>query len=342
MEIIGSAGGEDLMTIPDRARRQEEEGFDVLSTGDTNRDAFLMHSLAALTTTRIKLGTSVAAAFGRSPYVSAMLAWDLQRMSRGRFELGLGCQVRRHVEKRLSAEWYPPGPRLRDYIGCIRAIWESWQTGETPSYVGKYYTYAWSNPTFDPGPIDYERPKILISAVNDYTCRLAGELCDGILLHPLSTSQYVRNFVMPRLEEGARKGSRSLKDFIISGGSFMGIGRDEDELIEERNRIRSTIGFYGSTGAYRVIFESHGWGETAKRLHALSLERRWDEMTQLITDEMVDTVGLVTTPSGMADAIRERWGGLLNRVGLGLSGASFGRLTAGERGDLIKKVHEIS
>ena len=200
---VGTGIEMDLPTVPENARQLEELGYDFITTGEGRHDPFLPLVLLAEHTERVRFGTSVAIAFPRVPYITANVAWDLARYSGGRFVLGLGTQVKGHNERRFSVPWARPGPRLRDYILCMRAIWDSWQNGTRPDYEGKYYQYKLINPNFNPGPIEHPAIKVLVAALNPFNSRLAGEVCDGIDVHPFCSVRYVREVVLPALHEGA-------------------------------------------------------------------------------------------------------------------------------------------
>ena len=265
-------------------------------------------------TERLYFGTSVAIAFPRAPYVAANVSWDLARYSGGRFVLGLGTQVKGHNERRFSVPWGPPGPRLRDYIRCIRAIWDCWQHGARPDFEGEYYRYTLTNPDFDPGPIEHPDVQIVISAVNPYNSRLAGELCDGIAVHPVSSFRHQRELVLPRVFEGARRAGRDPHELIVRAGGFVVSGRDEAELAQAREATRTRIAFYASTRSYSNILELHGWGRTAAELHRLSIEGRWDEMPQHVSDEMMDEFCAIGTWDRIASEMRAKYAGLATVV----------------------------
>ncbi len=321
MRVETGIAGRTFQEIKEAAQRAEALGFDVLITPETGHDPFFPLLIAAEHTQRIKLGTSVAIAFPRSPFVTAQIAWDLQRFSGGRFLLGLGTQVKGHNERRYSIPWVgPPGPRLREYILCLRAIFDTFQHNAPPRYQGKYYQFTLINPFFNPGPIEHPHVPIYISAVGPYMCRLAGELCDGVRLHGFNTLKYTREVILPNLEAGAQKAGRSLKDLDIVGGGFIITGRNREEMEGIKQATRSQIAFYGSTRTYLGVLEAHGWGELGLRLHQLSLEGKWQEMAQLITDEILGEFAIVGAPDEIAPQIKERWGGIVTTVSLAFPG----------------------
>ena len=316
MKVSTGLGG-DLATIPERARWQDEFGYDLTTVGETQHDPFLPLVLVAEHTKRIEFGTSVAIAFPRAPYVMANTAWDLSKFSGGRFVLGLGTQVKGHNERRFSVPWEPPGPHLRDYIGCLRAVWDSWQNGTKPDYHGKYYQYTLTTRFFNPGPIEHPDIKIVISAVNPYNARLAGEVCDGIAIHGFSTFRYIKEVLVPAVHEGARRAGRDPAQIEIHGGGFVITGRNEEEVARAREGTRRQISFYGSTRSYSSVLKLHGWDDEAALLHRLSIEGKWDEMVEVVTDEMIDEFCVVGTWDEIAGKMREKYAGVNTHVGFG-------------------------
>ena len=305
----------DLSQVPAGAKEAEELGYDGVLSFEVGHDPFLPLAIAAEHTQRVTLGSAVAIAFPRSPMSVAQMAWDIQALSRGRLLLGLGTQVKGHNERRYSTPWpSPAGPRLREYILVLRAIWASWQNKSRPNFRGKHYTYTLMTPFFDPGPIEHPHVPIHISAVNPYMCRLAGELCDGIRLHGLCTPKYLHEVILPNIETGAKKVGRSLKDIDICGGGFIITGEREGDVERQKQFARAQIGFYASTRTYKSVLDMHGWGETCLTLHRLVDEGRWAELGRQVTDEMLEQFGVIGTYDEIAARIKERWGGIVNRI----------------------------
>jgi probable F420-dependent oxidoreductase len=227
--------------------------------------------------------------------------------------------VKGHNERRYSTSWpSPPGPRLREYILVLRAIWDSWQNGTRPNFQGKHYTYTLMTPFFNPGPIEHPHIPVHISAVNPYMCRLAGELCDGVRLHAFCTPKYLQEVIIPSLEEGAQKAGRSWKDLDISGGGFIVTGEKQEDLERQIPGTRSQIAFYASTRTYKGVLDMHGWGETCLRLNRMVAEGKWAQIGREITDEMLEQFCVIGTYDEIVDKIRERWGGIINRVALNI------------------------
>ncbi|MBI4339616.1 MAG: TIGR03617 family F420-dependent LLM class oxidoreductase, partial [Chloroflexi bacterium] len=272
MKVYGGLGSYDLRGIPAQARRAEALGFDGVSFGEMAHDVFLLAALALEHTQRIQVGTSVAMAFPRSPMVVAYTAWDLQRMSGGRFELGLGTQVKGHNERRFSVKWTAPAPRMRDYIGSLKAIWDCWQHGGPLQYEGQHYAFSLMTPEFNPGPIEAPPPPVYVAAVGPAMCRMAGEAADGLLMHSFNTRRYTEEVVLPMVEQGAKRAGRSASDVMVSSGGMIATGASEAEVHAARENSRRRIAFYGSTRTYKGVLDLHEWGDTCLRLHELSLK----------------------------------------------------------------------
>jgi probable F420-dependent oxidoreductase len=301
------------------ARRLEDLGFDgIISSETAGHDPFFPLLIAAEHTKRVSLSTGVAVAFPRSPMVVAQMAWDLQRLSGGRFRLGLGTQVKGHNERRYGVPWTaPPGPRMREYVLCLQAIFKTFQNNKQPSYFsGKHYQYTMSPPVFTAGPIEHPHIPIHLAAVNPYMSRLAGELGDGVFAHPVCTARYIREVMLPQVEAGARKAGRSLSDVDIIGAPIIVTGRDREELEAEKQLLKRRVAFYASTRTYHPVFDVHGWREMGLKLHALSLENRWEEMVTLIPDEMAAEFGTVGYLDEIGPQLKERWSGILTTMNL--------------------------
>jgi probable F420-dependent oxidoreductase len=298
----------------EQARRAEDLGFDGAWTSEARHDPFLPLILAAEHTTRLTLGTSIAVAFGRSPMAMAQTAWDLQRFSGGRFTLGLGTQVKGHIERRYGLTWDSPGPRLRDYVQALRAIWDCWQQGTPLNYRGEFYSHTLMTPFFNPGPIPHPHIPIHIAGVQPYMCRLAGELCDGLQVHPFHSATYLRDVVLPHVEEGLGRNRRRRADICLASSVFIVTGADASEMEAARRAVKTQIGFYASTPNYRVVLECHGWGEVARELTRKSIRGNWEGMAGLVTDEMLEAFAIAGTPDEIPDKLRRRYTGLLDRL----------------------------
>jgi probable F420-dependent oxidoreductase len=308
--VEGGLRIDDLWAVPAEVRRLEALGYATAVVAETTRDPFLAVAIAAEHTTRIGLATSVAIAFPRAPMITAQIAWDLQRFSKGRFMLGLGSQVRKHNEERFSVKWGAPVARMREYIQTVRAICDSWQRGSKPSFVGQHYRYTYTSPFFHAGPIEHPDIPIAISAVNPGMCRLAGEVCDGIRLHPFCTRRYLEETILPNLAAGAAKAGRGAAAVELAGGGFIATGADDRAVQKEFESIRRQVSFYGSTPSYFGVLEAHGWGDLGARLNKLSREGKWGEMAAAVPDEIVHAVAAVGRYDQIVEAIRSRFRGI--------------------------------
>jgi probable F420-dependent oxidoreductase len=315
---VGTHFGE-LSQVPQMAREAEAAGFGALWAPETKHDPFLPLALAAEHTQRIRLGTAVAIAFPRSPMVWANIGWDLAKFSDGRFILGLGTQVKGHNERRFSVPWVPPGPRLRDMILAIRAIWECWQNGTRLNFHSEHYTHTLMTPFFNPGPIEHPHVPIFIGGVNPYMCRLAGEVADGLLMHSLNSVTYIRTVVLPALEQGLQKSGRSRSDFTLRGTVFPVLGETEAEFELARAAVRQRIAFYASTRTYKAVLDAHGWGDLTDRLHGMAARGEWEAMGREITDAMLEAFCVTSTPDHLGGVLRERFDGLVDRLFLNLT-----------------------
>lgn len=305
--------------VASRARRIEEIGFDaILSSETAGHDPFFPLLLAAEHTTRVSLETGVAIAFPRVPLVVAQMAWDLQRLSNGRFVLGLGTQVKGQSERRYGVPWTrPPGPRLREYVACLRAIFDTFQHPDSPRWFeGEEYRFSLLPPVFRPEPIAYPHVPIQIAAVNPFMSRLAGEVCDGVFAHPVCTPRYVREVMLGAVADGARAAGRDPSTVSIVHAPIVVTGRNAAELERAKQIHRRRVAFYASTRTYHPVFALHGWQELGARLHALSLEGRWDEMSRLVPDAMAEEFATIAVLDELGDALRERWRGLVSTLHL--------------------------
>jgi len=306
----------DLRTLPDYARKAEAMGYDTLWSAETQHDPYLPLAVAASATSRIKLGTNIATVFSRSPMVTAMVAWDLQKASAGRFTLGLGTQVKAHNERRFSVKYESPGPKMAEAIRAIHAIWDCWQNGTKLDFKGQFYTFDVMTPFFNPGPIEHPKIPIFVAAVNPYMCGVAGEFCDGMHVHPFNSPKYLRELVQPAVNAGLAKSGRARKDFTYATASFVVVGDTPEERSQQAQMVKQQIAFYGSTRTYQPVLDCHGWGDLTTKLHRKSIEGDWKGMADLITDEMLDTYAVTATYDKLAVALQTRYAGLLDRTGL--------------------------
>ena len=319
MKVYAGLPTRDPREVPAQAKRAEALGFEGISFGELANDVFLMVTLALEHTQRVAVATSIALAFPRSPMTVAYTSWDLQRLSGGRFELGLGTQVKGHNERRFSVRWVAPAPRMREYVQSLRAIWDCWQNGTPLAYQGDHYALSLMTPEFNPGPIDHPFIPVQAAAVGPVMCRIAGEFCDGILLHSLTSDRYAREVVLPMVEQGARRAGRSIKDDLtVSGGGFIATGASKEEVHRSREAARRRISFYASTRTYKGVMDLHEWGDTCLKLHGMSLKGQWDDMPSQITDTMLDTFCISGTYDEIAPIVKERYWSYASRISLGM------------------------
>jgi probable F420-dependent oxidoreductase len=309
-----------LSDIAESARAIEALGYDGATSPEAGHDPFLPLAIAAEHTRRIHLATNVAIAFPRSPMVTAQIAWDLQHLSGGRFQLGLGTQVKGHNERRYVAPWTgPPGPRLREYVCCLKAMFASFQHPTDPTYFeGEHYRFTMMPPFFNPGPIEHPEVPIYVGLVNQYMARVAGELCNGVRLHPIGTFHYTREVIRPAIERGAKKAGRTATEIDVVGAPFMALGVDEEDVERAKQALKQRIAFYASTRTYHAVLESHDWMDVGAKLHRLSVEGKWQELPNCITDEMLEEWAVVATYDAFVDTFRERCGSTFSTVLLDL------------------------
>ena len=288
-------GAIDIRGVAGDATLIERIGFDGLAIRDNKDDPYVVSTLALQATRRVSVATSVAIAFPRSPTVTAMTAWSLARLSGGRFVLGLGSQVKGHIERRFGMKWKAPGPWMRNYVLAVRALWEAWQQEKPVKHKSEDYEINLNVPVFTPAPLDCGPIPIHLAGVNPYMCQVAGEVADALRTHPVCTPHFIETVMLPAVRRGAQKAGRDLAGFGIGVSPLVATAADEAGLVEKIADIRGRIAFYGSTPAYAAVFEAHGLGALAQDLNRLSREQRWPEMSALVDDavlELFATVGL--------------------------------------------------
>ena len=305
----------DMAVIGEQARRLEEQGYDGLRLAELNHDPFMPLALAAANTRSIELVTSVAVAFARNPMSMAIQAHDLNAFSNGRFVLGLGSQVKPHIERRFSMPWHKAARQMREYINAMKAIFSCWYTGERLDFVGEYYQHTLMPATFTPDNIDGTRPRISLSATGPLMTKVAAEVADGMIMHPFSSAQYIREVTLPAVEAGLAVSGRTLDDFELDYAPMIATGTTEAAIARGIDRLRDRIAFYGCTVAYRPVLEIHGWGDLQDELIPLNRAHRTAETAALITDEMVNTIGIVGAPEEVVDTMKERFSGVISRTG---------------------------
>ncbi|MGD0477082.1 MAG: TIGR03617 family F420-dependent LLM class oxidoreductase [Nitrososphaerales archaeon] len=316
MKIDAEISADSLADVGGLSKRAEQYGFDCLWVNETKHDPFVQLALAAAETKSINVGTSIALAFTRSPTTLAYAAWDLQRLSSGRLILGLGSQVKGHIERRFGMKWEHPVPKMRDVVLAIRSVWESWQTGRPLDYRGRFFKLDLMTPFFSPGPIESPRIPIYIAGVNGLMCRLVGELADGLHVHPLHTVRYLREVVHPALARGLEKGKRKKEEVSVAASIFAAVGDTQKEIRSVREAYRGQIAFYASTRTYRGLMELHGWGDVSDRLHALSVRGEWGKMAGEVTDDILDEFVVEGRWDEIGRELKSRYGDLADRVRL--------------------------
>jgi len=316
MKVDGGLGS-DLRQVGAQAKELEATGYSGAWTAETNHDPFLPLLMGAEHTTELELGTSIAVAFARSPMTLANLAWDLQAFSQGRFNLGLGSQIKPHITKRFSMPWSHPAPRMREMIQAIRAIWDTWLTGAPLEFRGEFYTHTLMTPFFAPLASELEGfgvPKIFLAGVGELMTEVAGETCDGFLCHGFTTERYLREVTIPALERGREKAGKTMEGFSIVGPSFVVTGGTDEEMEQAAAGTRQQIAFYGSTPAYRAVLERHGWGALQDELNGMSKQGEWVKMGELIDDEVLNTFAVVGAPEEIGPELHRRYGDVVDRI----------------------------
>jgi len=303
----------DANGVADQSQREESAGYDGAWAAEVGHDPLLILAGAATATTRLELGTGIVVAFGRSPMITATMANDVQLLSKGRLMLGLGSQIKPHIEKRYSMPWGQPAARMREYILAMRAIWSSWNEGTKLNFRGEFYRHTLMTPFFSPGPNQYGPPKVFLAAVGERMTEVAGEVADGLLVHPFTTERYLREVTLPALERGLAASGRSRENFQISLSGLIATGESDGELEHAIRRVRSQIAFYGSTPAYRGVLEVHGWGDLQSELNALSRTGDWEKMGELITDDVLAELSIVAPLADAAPRVLHRFGDVIDR-----------------------------
>ena len=306
-----------LAQVPAGAHTLERRGYDGCWTAEVSHDPFLPLTLAAEHTTRIELGTSIAVAFARNPMTVAQIGWDLQDYSQGRFILGLGSQIKPHIEKRFSMPWSKPVARMHEFVLALREIWSCWREDTRLQFEGQFYTHTLMTPMFVPPAHPHRDPKVFVAAVGDRMTEMCGEVADGILAHAFSTQRYVREVTLPTLSRGLERSGRVRGDIEVASPLFVVTGRDDAELKAAAAATRKQIAFYASTPAYRGVLELHGWGDLHTELHRLSRDGDWDGMGSLIDDTILGEFAVVAPLDEIAAKIRSRCDGLIDRVLVG-------------------------
>ena len=288
-------------------------GFDGVWTTEMDHDPFLPLALAADHAPTLTLGTGVAVAFARNPMTVAVQAMDLHVFSEGRLILGLGSQIKPHIERRFGMPWSQPAARMREFVLALHAIWDNWQDGGRLDFRGDFYQHTLMTPMFTPPPTTLGTPPVMIAAVGPRMTEVAAEVCDGIIVHGFTTERYLREVTLPAIEQGLTGSGRRRRDFTVVYPGLVAVGDTEESLQVATHAVRAQLAFYGSTPAYRGVLDRHGWGEVADELHALSVRREWDAMTALFDDEMLATFAVVGDPESVGAEVGRRFGDVVDR-----------------------------
>lgn len=313
--LIDAALESDVTQTGPKAAELERSGYAGIWVSETQHDPFLQLLQVADATERVTVGTAIAIAFGRTPLTMAHLAFDMALYSRGRFVLGLGSQVKPHIERRFSMPWSQPAARMKEFVLALRAIWETWQHGEPLDFRGEFYTHTLMTPFFSPQGHRYGPPPVYVAGVGELMTEVAGEVCDGFFVHPFTTRRYFDEVTRPALLKGrAAAGHDDLGAFTVAGPSFVVVGRNEAELSEAVRGTKQQIAFYASTPAYKSVLERHGWADLQPELTRLSKAGRWTELADTISDEMLDLFAVIGDPESAGRELAQRWGGVYDRL----------------------------
>ncbi len=312
MQVHTTLVQDDLNKVAAEIRRIEEAGYTGVLTQENRHDPYLPLAVAATHSERVSLGTGVAIAFPRSPLITAQLAWDIQVASKGRFNLGIGPQVKGHNERRFSVPWSAPVPKIKEYVATIRAIWQTWKTGEMHAHTGEHYQFSLMTPNFTPEAMPYALPPITVGAVGPGMLRLAGEIGDGVRLHGFCTRKYFANVVLPELQTGFARGGTQREHFLISASGFIATGPSDQEVARQMNFIRSRVAFYGSTRAYWPVLAEHDLEDLGEKLNYMSKNSQWDRMSDEISDDVVRLFAAVGRHDEIANAVKDHFGGQMD------------------------------
>jgi probable F420-dependent oxidoreductase len=316
MRVDGPLVIPDLRSVGAAAQALEAGGYDGTYTFEGPHDPFLPLVLAAEATERLELTTAVAIAFARSPMTLASQAWDLQQLSGGRFHLGLGSQIKPHIERRFSMPWSAPAARMRELVLAVRAIWATWQDRVPLRFEGEHYTHTLMTPFFDPGPLDVGPPSIWLGGVGPMMTEVAGEVADGFMVHPFCTDRSLLEVTMPALERGRARPGAIAAPIQVSLPVMVATGEDDAAMEAAMGAVKAQIAFYGSTPAYKVVLDAHGWGDLQPVLRDLTKTGNWAGMAEVVHDDLLHAVAVVAPPDQVAAEIQRRYGTILDRVAL--------------------------
>ena len=319
MHVYRNITNTKLTDINKVAPQLENMGYDGLLMTELKHDPFLPLGVAATSTKTVSLATGIAISFLRSPMAIANIAWDLNEATSGRFTLGLGTQIRAHNEKRFSVPWSPPGPRMREYIQSLKAIWRCWKYNEKLSFEGEHYRFTLMTPEFVPESSGIHLPPVTLAAVGPVMIKTAAEVADGIRLHGFCTSKYFEETINPRIEMGLKVAGKARKNFEVSGGGFIATGPDNRAVDDATEAVRYRVGFYGSTPAYWPVLETHGYGDLGRKLNAMTKSGEWDQLAAQIPDDLLELFCAIGRYDEIAKNIKERFGNMTDVISTGLN-----------------------
>lgn len=319
--------------VTERIVQLEAAGYTGAQSIETGHDPFLPLVLAAEHSQKIDLITAIAVAFARNPMNLAAIGNDLNGYSQGRFIMGLGSQIKAHIEKRFSMPWSHPAPRMREMILAMQAIWANWYDGVPLNFRGEFYSHTLMTPVFTPTPSKFGPPRVFLAAVGPMMTEVAADVADGIMVHPLTSVRYLAQHTLPIVDAALKKRGRDRKSFELSYPVFVVSGQNEKEFAESKQAIKQRIAFYASTPPYRSVLEAHGWGTLQPQLNLMSKQGKWVEMGELIEDEMLDVFAVVGEPHEIVPIIKQRYTGLVDRITL-----SFAFAPQEKRPQLIKEL----
>ncbi len=338
MRINTTIPQHNLRDVAGAAATIERAGYDGIVTLENQHDPFLPLAVAAVNTDRVELATGIAISFLRSPMSAANLTWDLNEASGGRFVLGLGTQIKAHNEKRFSVPWSPPAPRMREYVGALRAIWRSWKYRERLKFEGKHYQFTLMIPNFVPEGSGLDLPAVTLAAVGPAMLTLSGEVADGARLHPFCTREYLTETVMPCLNRGLEKSQRLRQNFEISGGGFIATGADDESVAAAIEWVRYRVAFYGSTPAYWPVLETHDEGDLGRKLNRMTKDGQWDKLSAEVSDDVLRLFAAIGRHDEIAAQIEQRFGGLTDTV----LASTSSQVTADFPPELISDIQRIA
>ena len=334
MRVTTTLPQADLQSVPEAVRAIEAAGYDGVVTLDNRHEPFLALAVAAVHSSQLELATGIAVAFPRSPMVVAMTAWDLQAASNGRFVLGLGSQIKPHIERRFSVPWSAPAARMREYIGALRAIWKTWETGERLAFEGEHYRFSLMTPNFTPEPLTSRPPPVTVAAVGPKMLQMAADVADGVRLHAFATRKYLEESTLPLIEARLEERGLSRSRFLVTGGGFVCTGAEDADVAASFEWVRKRIGFYGSTPSYWPVLECHGLGDLGRKLNRMTKDGQWDRLAGEIDDDVVHLFAAVGRHDEIVSAVEARFGGVSDSVAASASSEISGSLPRGVIQDL--------